>query len=197
MTIIKALSVLSSTALALTACHKTDTTDASAMNTTAATASTNDMTTANDLAPAAPAMSAGQTFANTVAASDAFEIETSKLALTDATVPAIKAFAQKMIEAHTASTAKLTAIAASGTPGITPNAALSADQQTTLDALKASSGKDFDQAYLADQVAGHQKTLDALRSYSTGGDVQQLKMFATTLIPIVTAHLNMAKGLKV
>lgn len=198
MTIIKALCVLSSAALALTACHKTDTTDASAMNTTAgSTATTNDMTTANDLAPAAPAMSAGQTFANTVAASDAFEIETSKLALTDATVPAIKAFAQKMIEAHTASTAKLTAIAASGTPGITPDAALTADQQTTLDALKASSGKDFDQAYVADQVAGHQKTLDALRSYSTGGDVQQLKIFATTLIPIVTAHLNMAKGLKV
>lgn len=197
MTIIKALWVLSSAALALTACHKTDTTDASAMNTTAATATTNEMTTANDLAPAAPAKSAGQTFANTVAASDAFEIETSKLALANATVPAVKAFAQKMIEAHTTSTAKLTAISASGTPGITPDAALTADQQTTLDALRASSGKAFDQAYVADQIAGHQKTLDALRSYSTAGDVQQLKMFATTLIPIVTAHLNMAKGLKV
>ena len=67
--------------------------------------------------------------------------------LPNATVPMVKAFAQKTIEAHTASTAKLKAIAASGTPGITPDGALTADQQTTLDALKASSAKAFDQAY--------------------------------------------------
>ncbi len=118
--------------------------------------------------------------------------------LPDATVPMrSRPSPRRRSKAHTASTAKLTAIAASGTPGITPDAALTADQQTTLDALKASSAKAFDQAYVADQAAGHQRTLDALRSYSTAGDVQQLKIFATTLVPVVTAHLNMAKGLKV
>ncbi|MEP7007177.1 MAG: DUF4142 domain-containing protein, partial [Sphingomonas bacterium] len=45
-------------------------------------------------------------------------------------------------------------------------------------------------------VAAHQATLDALKSYSTGGDVPALKTFATGLIPTVTAHLNMAKSLK-
>jgi putative membrane protein len=57
-------------------------------------------------------------------------------------------------------------------------------------------GADFDTAYAADQVAAHQATLDALKSYSTSGDVPALKTFATGLIPTVTAHLNMAKGLK-
>ena len=65
-----------------------------------------------------------------------------------------------------------------------------------LDGLKAETGAAFDHAYVADQVTAHQKTLDALKAYSTGGDVQALKMFAGTLIPIVTAHLNMAKGIK-
>ena len=194
---IKALFILSSASLALAACHKTDTTDASAMNGTATTAAaTNDMMTSNAVAPVAPAMSAGQTFANTAAASDAFEIETSKLALTNATKPVVKAFAQKMIDAHTESTAKLKAAAASATPAITPDATLSADQQQKLEALKAMTGEAFDHAYVADQSAGHQQTLDALRAYSASGNVPQLKAFATTLVPIVTAHLNMAKGLK-
>jgi putative membrane protein len=45
-------------------------------------------------------------------------------------------------------------------------------------------------------VDAHQKTLDGLKSYSASGDVAQLKDFATKMVPIVTAHLNMANGLK-
>lgn len=188
---IKTMVLLSSAALALVACHKTDTTDTGTANNTAV-----DTGGANTMAAPAPTASAGQNFANTAAASDAFEIETSKLALANGAAPAIKAFAQKMIDAHTDSTAKLKSAAASATPGITPDATLSADQQQKLDALKAMTGQAFDQTYVADQISGHQQTLDTLRAYSTGGDVQQLKLFSTTLIPIVAAHLNMAKGLK-
>lgn len=186
----KTMMLVSSAVLTLSACHKAPTTDASTTNSTVVA------TTANDtVAPAAP-VSAGQTFANTAAASDAFEIETSKLALTNAATPSIRSYAQKMIDAHTDSTAKLKAAAASAAPAITPDATLTADQQQKLAALKALTGKAFDQAYIADQAAGHQQTLDALRAYSASGDVPQLKAFATTLVPIVTAHLNMAKGLK-
>lgn len=101
-----------------------------------------------------------------------------------------------MIDAHTESTVKLKAAAGSASPAIVPNAALTSEQQATLDSLKAKSGADFDAAYIAAQVDGHQKTLDALKAYSATGDVPALKTFATTLVPIVTAHLNMAKGLK-
>ncbi len=38
-------------------------------------------------------------------------------------------------------------------------------------------------------------TLDAPKAYSASGDVASLKAFATVLVPIVTAHFNMAKGL--
>nr|WP_237243577.1 DUF4142 domain-containing protein [Sphingomonas sp. LK11] len=38
--------------------------------------------------------------------------------------------------------------------------------------------------------------MDALRGYATTGDVPALKSFASELVPTVTAHLNMAKGLK-
>lgn len=145
---------------------------------------------------AAPA-SAGQRFADTAAASDAFEIETSRLALATSTSPAIKRYAQAMIDAHEASTAKLKTVAAGLSPAIQPVATLSPEQQQTVESLRAAKGTAFDRAYAAAQAAAHQQTLDALKAFATGGDVPALKTFAQDLVPTVTAHLNMAKGLKV
>jgi putative membrane protein len=142
-----------------------------------------------------PAASPGQTFANAAAASDNFEIETSRLAATKAQSAKVKAFAEQMIKAHTDSTAKLKAAAGAATPSITPVAQLTATQQQTLDDLGAKSGAEFDRAYAAAQRDGHQMTLDALKSYSASGDVPPLKAFAAELVPTVTAHLNMAKAL--
>ncbi len=143
-----------------------------------------------------PAMSAAQSFVNTAAASDAFEIETSRLALINGASASVKSYAQKMIDAHTGSTAKLKTLTAGMNPALTPNATLNAQQQATLDQLKSLNGKAFDEAYIAAQTAGHQQTLDALKGYATTGDTPALKNFASDLIPTVTAHLNMAKGLK-
>ena len=141
--------------------------------------------------------SGAQSFANIAAASDAFEIETSRLALANGASAAVKSYANKMIEAHTASTAKLKTAAAGTTPAITPDPALSIEQQQKLDQLKALNGAAFDQAYKTEQAAGHQQTLDALKAYAASGDAPQLKTFASEMVPTVTAHLNMAKAMKV
>lgn len=178
---------MTAAALALTACgHKETTTTMTTDNTVVAT---------NDIA-AVPTPNGGQSFANTAAASDAFEIATSKLALDKSGSAAVKKFAQKMIDAHTGSTARLKAIAAGAVPAITPDPTLTAGQQATVDSLKNLTGPDFDKAYAAAQVDGHQKTLDALKAYAATGDVPAFKDFATNLVPTVTAHLNMAKSLK-
>lgn len=180
-----AITTLSAAALALTACGQKATTDSGSNVVT--------VDTSND---AVTAPSGGQAFANSAAASDAFEIATSRMALATSTSSTVKKFAQKMIEAHTDSTGKLKTATSRANPAITPDPTLTAEQQAKLDALKGTSGKAFDQAYAAAQVEGHQKTLEALRAYSATGDVPELKAFATTLTPIVAAHLNMAKALK-
>jgi putative membrane protein len=146
-------------------------------------------------AAASVALPAGQSFANQAAASDDFEIATSKLALDKASKPAVKKFAKQMIDAHTGSTAKLKSVASGLSPALTPDPTLSAEQQQVLTDLQAKSGTEFDSAYKAAQVDGHQKTLDALKGYGASGDVPALKTFATGLVPTVTAHLNMAKNL--
>ncbi len=150
---------------------------------------------ATDIGAAPADLSSGQAFANAAAASDTFEIETSKLAAGQAASAKVKTFATNMIKAHTESTAKLKSAAASAAPAITPSATLNPTQQQTLDTLKTKSGADFDAAYAKAQVEGHQAALDALKAYSTSGDVPSLKSFATEMVPTVTAHLNMAKGL--
>ena len=82
------------------------------------------------------------------------------------------------------------------TPPVTPDDTLTAEQQSTLDHLKTLKGAEFDSAYKTAQVDAHSKTLDTLKAYSASGDTPALKTFADGLIPTVTAHLNMAKGLK-
>lgn len=146
-------------------------------------------------AAVAPALSPAQTFANAAAASDAFEIEASRLAAEKGAAAKTKTFAERMIKAHTESTAKLKAATATATPPLTPDPMLTSVQQQTLDTLKSKSGAEFDTAFAKAQVDGHQMTLDALKAYSASGDVPSLKAFAAEMVPIVTAHLNMAKGL--
>jgi Predicted outer membrane protein len=184
------------TVLCLTACHRNDVGN-DAMNDNSAM--TNDMTandmSANAAAPAALPTTA-QAFIDVAASSDKFEIESSKLAATSAKSAAVKSFAKQMIAAHTATTAKLKSTLAGMSPAMTPNDALNADQQSMLDGLKGKTGADFDSAYASAQVTGHQKTLDALKSYASGGDNATLQGLAKNMIPTVTAHLNLAKGLK-
>ncbi len=194
----KTMVILSASTLALAACGpKTETT-----NTADTTMMTNDggafdanSTATADANMTAPA-SGGQVFANTAAASDAFEIATSKLALDNSSSVAVKKYANQMIAAHTASTDKLKATTATLTPAITPDPTLNAEQQKILDGLKGKKGADFDAAYIAGQQTGHQETLDMLTAYQSTGDVPALKTFAKGLVPTVTAHLNMAKSLK-
>lgn len=192
---IRATALGAAALLALAGCGRNEPQAQNGM--TADTMSANGMAGSNAMGEAAPAaLPAAQVFANAAAASDAFEIETSKLALTNGASTSVKTYARKMIEAHTTSTAKLKTTTASLTPAITPDPVLNAQQQQTLDQLKGLNGTAFDQAYIAAQTAGHQQTLDTLKAYAATGDSAPLKTFATGLIPTVTAHLNMAKALK-
>ena len=190
--------LVSGSVLALTACNKNDNATGNA-GSDANLAMNNSMAAengmaANDMAEAGPMTAQG--FTNTAAASDRFEIESSKLAASSAKSAAVKSFATKMISAHTSSTAKLKGIVGGMNPSITPDDTLTAEQQSTLDSLKGKTGADFDTAYAAVQIDAHQKTLDALKNYAASGDNPQLKEFASGMVPTVTAHLNMAKALK-
>lgn len=187
------LFVVSGAALATASCGNHD-----ATNNVAGTDANSPMNIAldNNVAATSPSPLTAQGFANTAAASDRFEIESSKLAAAQASSSAVKKFASEMISAHTQSTAKLKSTLSGMSPAASPDDTLAPDQHTTLDSLKGLKGTAFDSAYSSAQVDAHQKALDALKAYAASGDNGTLKTFATGLIPTVTAHLNMAKGLR-
>lgn len=178
-------------ALALAGCGRTSD-DTSTTNTPTAD---NVLTTDVDTPVANTVVGPDQAFANTAAASDAFEIATSQLALTASQNPKIKKFAEQMVAAHTESTNKLKAAASGLSPAIVPDPTLTAEQQGKLELLRSKTGKDFDEAYADAQEDAHEAALAALKSYAATGAVPAFKTFANELVPKVTAHLNMAKGL--
>jgi putative membrane protein len=180
----KTLALVSVAALSLAACGKKAEDSTAVDNGSYATTTITDVNAAgaNDAMPTSA--SGGQAFVNMAGASDAFEIETSKLAAANGASAAVQKFA-----------AQLKVATATLSPVLNPNPALSAEQQQKLADLKTKTGADFDAAYAAAQVAGHQQTLEMLRGYAATGDVPELKTFASGLAPTVAAHINMAKSL--
>jgi putative membrane protein len=132
-----------------------------------------------------------QNFANTAAASDAYEIASSKLAATKASDPGIKKFAAQMIKDHTASTAKLKTAAGA----IKPDPTMNAEQKANIASLEAASGADFDTTYKTQQLGAHGKTLAALKGFEASGDDAALKAFASSTAPVVQGHLTMLQGM--
>lgn len=134
-------------------------------------------------------------FADLAVKNDAFEIAAAKLALAKSASPAIKAYATKMIAAHTRAMAKIRAAAAAARPAITPDASSTKDYDTKLAGLRALSGAAFDQAYVAGQIHEHHAALSLYQLYAGGGDTPSLKAAATAMIAVLKQHLAMAESL--
>ena len=122
------------------------------------------------------------------------EIESSQLALSQSQSPAVKQFAQKMIDDHTQAANKLTALAAS--KQITLPQHLDTTHQMMVDNLKDKSGSDFDSGYEKLQVAGHEEAITADSDEAENGSDSQTKAFANELLGTLKMHLDMAKQLQ-
>ena len=181
-------------ALALAACGGSDNTATTIDNMGMASPMPADNGDMGNMMSAMPA-TGGQAFANTVAASDAYEIEAGKLAQEKATTQPLKDFGKMMVDAHSSTTAKLKALAAQTDPEIVPDPALTAEQQTNLQTLRDATGGEFDTAYKAQQVTAHEKALAALKDYAANGEVTQFKTFASETAPVVQMHLDKIKGM--
>ena len=141
------------------------------------------------------APSGTQDFVNKAAASDRFQLETSRLVANSAASRKVVAFAQEMIAAQTESAARLKSAIAKDPSGITIDDQLSPAQQAALEDMKTKKGYLFDAAYLAALVHGQDQTLTELKNYSASGDNVALKEFAQGMIPTVIEHLEKAKTL--
>jgi putative membrane protein len=125
-------------------------------------------------------------FAEVAASSNMFEIESSQLALERTSNDEVKAFAEHMIEDHTAAGEKMKAAAAKD--GVTPPATMAEKEQAQLQELQSAEEEAFDQAYLTAQVAAHDEAVALFDAFSTEGEESALRAFAAETLPTLEEH---------
>ena len=134
-------------------------------------------------------------FVTAAAISDMYEVEAGKIAAQRAQSPAVKDFANQMVQAHTETTEKLKAILASNNINVTPPAHVDNRRQGLLDDLRGAKAEDFDHRYISQQVAAHKEANILMRGYAKDGDNSAIKDFAATTDRAVKMHLSMAEKL--
>lgn len=157
-----------------------------------------DVSTAKDAAShAAGTVSAVTTtslngFVNEAALSDMYEVEAGKLAGSRSANPDVKAFAQRMVTAHTQTTEKLKSLVA-GNPAVKIPTSFDNRRQMLIDELRAAKDADFDLRYMSQQVDAHKEALRLMNNYAKKGDNMSVKAFASDTATAVQAHLDSAQ----
>ena len=131
-------------------------------------------------------------FMMTAAHSDQNEIQQSKMALAKGVTGMAKDMANKMIADHTKSTADLKAIATK--KGVTLPTDMDAEHKAMAPAMEKLSGKAFEQQYIKQMVADHQKTANTMAAHQQMTKDPALQGFITKTLPVVESHLQMAEN---
>jgi len=134
-------------------------------------------------------------FVTAAATSDLYEVTAGQIAVQRAQSPAVKDFAQKMVDAHGETTAKLKGLVADNKINVALPSHVDHRRQGMLDDLRGAKAEDFDHRYISQQVAAHKEADILMRGYAKDGDNAALKDFAGTTDKAVKMHLSMAKKL--
>jgi putative membrane protein len=122
------------------------------------------------------------------------EVELGKLAEQKGQSDAVKEFARRMVDDHGKANDRLIGLAKKD--GIAVPDKLDQEHETMRDRLNAASGTEFDLAYVAEQVADHQKTAQLLEHAIGSGQDVELIRFASDTLPVVLQHLRIAQEIQ-
>ena len=131
---------------------------------------------------------------------DNVDIDAGKLAAKKSTNKEVKDFAATMVRDHTAVNGKATALAKK--LNVTPeesatSKSLKSDGDKMLTELKGMSGAAFDKAYVDNEVAYHEKVIDAVTNTLIPNTKNaELKNLLVSAGPIFQSHLEHAKRLQ-
>jgi putative membrane protein len=135
-----------------------------------------------------------------VVAANTVDVDAGKQAEAKTTNKDVKAFADMMVNDHTAVNKQATALVQK--LHVTPqendtSKSLRAGGAATLKKLQGLSGTAFDKAYVDNEVAYHQTVIDALdKTLIPNASNAELKNLLVTVKPAFVAHLEHAKHLQ-
>lgn len=134
-----------------------------------------------------------------VVAANQIDIDAGKLAESKSPNPEVKAFAHRLVGEHTDVNKQATDLATKlkMTPEETTiSRALKSDAKRNLDRLKKLTGKDFDNLYVADEVAFHKQVIDTVDiKLLPNAKNEELKALLIKVRPALVSHLDHAEKL--
>ncbi len=134
-----------------------------------------------------------QGFVEAAAISDMYEVEAAKIALQRSQRTDVKAFAQKMIDAHTGTTTEIKRIIGAEKINVALPTALDDRRKGMIDNLTGAADADFDGRYMDQQRSAHSEASTLFQNYADNGDSAALKQFAATTVTAINQHLAEAR----
>jgi putative membrane protein len=120
-------------------------------------------------------------------ASDVFEIEAARLAAARAEQPAVRQFAQMLVEDHSRSLDALTDAALAYGITFTPDQ-VTVTQRQRLGALETAPAGSFDRVFMEQQIPAHEAAMRLHNAYALAGDARDLREFAASAVTKVHQH---------
>lgn len=130
-----------------------------------------------------------------VAQTDLFEVEAGRLALQRSRTPAVRAFAQSMVDAHTRSSQSLAAALQAARIDLRLPQDLDRARSDLSADLRSAEPDAFDALYMSQQVQAHEEALQLLRTFAEGGESTALRTWAGRQAEVVAQHLEAARAL--
>jgi putative membrane protein len=118
------------------------------------------------------------------------EVELGKLAATKASDPAVKDFAQKMVQDHGKANDELKETASK--LGVDLPSSIG-KHEATKDRLSKLSGPAFDKAYMTEMLKDHKKDVSDFQKVANNSKNDELKEFASETLPTLQDHLKTAE----
>lgn len=121
-----------------------------------------------------------------------YEVQIGTLALTKATSPEVKQFAQMMVDDHTKANNELKDLA--GNKGIAlPDVISEKCQKKYYDIDQKNKGEEFDKAYMEQMVKDHKDDIDKFEKEANNGNDAELKAWASGKVATLRHHLEEAE----
>jgi putative membrane protein len=142
----------------------------------------------------APLAAADAQFVTKAAEGGQFEVEVGKLAADKASNPAVKSFAQMLVDDHGAANDKLKQIASSHNVALP--ASLPPDKKKEVDQLGKLSGAEFDRQFVKSVgIKDHHHDIDEFEKAAKSAKSDDVRSFAESTLPTLKKHLAAAEKL--
>ncbi|HEX2138379.1 MAG TPA: DUF4142 domain-containing protein [Woeseiaceae bacterium] len=133
-----------------------------------------------------------QEFVEKVSVSNSFEIASSELALERAQSPAVRQFAQHMVEDHGKAAEDLKAAVEKSELGVGVRDTLDDKHAEMMQELGDATGAQFDQKYVEMQMAAHDEAVKLFEQYASHAASEDasssLRQFAEKTLPVLKQH---------